>query len=90
MELEVEKQDKNSVVIKVRGETHTLLNMVREELWNDKNVSEASVVQEHPFAPDSKILVKVSSGSPISALEKSADRVSSNVEKLKKAFDKAF
>jgi DNA-directed RNA polymerase subunit L len=90
MELEIEEQDKNYIIVKVKGETMTLLKLIKEELWNDKDVSEAAIIQEHPFMSDPKILVKVKSGNPITALEKSVDRVKENIEKFRKAFNKAL
>ncbi len=88
MELEVEKQDKNSVTIIVKGEGVTLLNMLRDELWNDKNVTEAAIIQEHPFTANPKIMLKVSTGSPITTLEKAVDRIKGNLEDFRKAFKK--
>ncbi|HLC59447.1 MAG TPA: DNA-directed RNA polymerase subunit L [archaeon] len=89
MELEVVKKEKNSITIQIKGENDTLVNLLREELWNDKNISEAAVLKDHPFTHNPKILVNVNSGDPVDALQKAVDRIKDNVEKFRKAFDKA-
>ncbi len=89
MELEVEKKDDKSATVKVRGEPFGFLNMIREELWNDKNVLEAAILQDHPLTRSPSIFVKVKSGDPTDALDKAVDRIKGNIGKFRKAFEKA-
>lgn len=89
MELKVEKQEDRSVIIEVKNESSAFLHLLREELWNDKSVSKAAVIQDHPFISDPKILVEVKSGNPKVSLGKAVDRVKLNIEKFRKAFNKA-
>jgi DNA-directed RNA polymerase subunit L len=90
MELRVVKKDENSILLEIGGETFTLTNVLREELWEDKNVSEAAQVREHPYLAEPKVWVKVSKGSPIEALEKASNRVIEQVEEFKEKFKQAM
>ena len=90
MELKVIKEDEKTLFLETTGETYTLTNTVREELWNDKNVSEAADIKEHPYLAQPKIFVKVSKGSPRAALEKAAERVAEKAKEFKEEFKKAL
>jgi len=39
MKLRVIKEDEKTLILEVGQETVALTNLVRQELWNDKNVS---------------------------------------------------
>lgn len=90
MELRVIKEDEKTLFLETPGETYTLTNTIREELWEDKNVSEAADVKEHPYLAQPKIFVKVSKGSPRAALEKAAERVAEKAREFKEEFKKAL
>ena len=47
MELEVLESSKNSVKFKIKGEGHTFCNLLRKELWNNKNVRVCAYKIEH-------------------------------------------
>lgn len=90
MELKKIKEDEKTLLLEVGGESFTLTNLIREELWNDKSVSEAAQIKEHPYLSQPKIFVKVSRGSPITALEKATERAIEQAKELKEQFKKAF
>jgi len=90
MEFRVVKEDDKTLFLEVPGENHTVTNTLREELWNDKNVSEAADVKEHPYLAQPKIFVRVSRGSPRTALEKAAERVAERAGEFEKEFKKAL
>ena len=89
MELKKIKEDKNTLLLEIGKETFTVTNALREELWNDKNVTESAQVREHPYLSQPKIFVKTSSGSPETALEKAAARVSTQAKEFQSEFKKA-
>jgi DNA-directed RNA polymerase subunit L len=90
MELKVIKEDEKTLFIEATGETYTLTNTIREELWNDKNVSESADVKEHPYLSQPKIFVRVARGSPREALEKAAERIAEKAREFKEEFKKAL
>jgi DNA-directed RNA polymerase subunit L len=85
MELELLKKDENSIMVKIIGEDHTLCNVLRKALYEDKHVASASYVIEHPILEHPKFYVKVKKGrSPRRALTDAAGRVIESCEELRK------
>ncbi|MBI4894660.1 MAG: DNA-directed RNA polymerase subunit L [Candidatus Aenigmarchaeota archaeon] len=89
MDLKKVKEDKDTLLLEIAGETFTVTNALKEELWNDKTVSEAAQVREHPYLSEPKVFVKTEKGSPVAALEKAAERISANAKEFQAEFKKA-
>ncbi|MEM5802101.1 MAG: RpoL/Rpb11 RNA polymerase subunit family protein [Candidatus Aenigmatarchaeota archaeon] len=90
MEIKVLKNDGKSLIIEVKGETFTLTNLIREELWEDKNVKEAAQIKEHPYLAEPKILVSAYKGSHATALEKAVERLIEQTKEFREEFKKAL
>ena len=90
MQLKVVKEDDKTLLLETQGETVTLTNALREELWEDKAVTEAAQIKEHPYLAEPKIFVKVSRGSPRTALEKAAERIADKAREFREEFKKAL
>lgn len=90
MELRKIKEDDKTLLLEVGKETLTVTNALREELWNDKSVSESAQVKEHPYLSQPKIFVKTERGSPTAALEKAAERISQQAKEFREEFKKAL
>lgn len=90
MELKKIKEDEKTILLEVGGETFTVTNALREELWNDSSVSESAQVREHPYLSQPKVFVKTERGSPVTALEKAADRISRQAQEFREEFKKAL
>jgi DNA-directed RNA polymerase subunit L len=88
MELKKVKEDKKTLILECKGESFTLTNILRGELWEDKNVTEAAQIKEHPYLVEPKVFVKVSRGLPKTALSKAADSIIKKVEEFRKKFKK--
>jgi DNA-directed RNA polymerase subunit L len=86
MELKVVKAEDKKLLLELAGESLTITNLLREKLWEDKNVSEAAQIKEHPYLSEPKIWVVVKRGSPLRALDKATNRALDDLEKLKKEF----
>src|SRR3989338_8001905 len=57
MKLELLESDKNLLKVKVVGETHTLLNLLREKCWEEK-ADQAAYIQEHPYNTEPYVVVR--------------------------------
>ena len=90
MELKVVKEDEKTLVVEFKGENIGFINLLREELWNDKNVSEAAYVKEHPYLSDPKLFIKTSRGSPRTALEKASERITKKIDEFSEEFKQAL
>jgi len=85
-----EKQDDKILVLEIPGESVTVTNVLRGELWEDKNVEEAAQIKEHPYLAQPKIFVKTSSGKPETALDKAAERIIKQTEEFTEQCKKAL
>jgi DNA-directed RNA polymerase subunit L len=90
MDIKVIKDEDSKLEIEIPGETVTVTNVLRGELWEDKNISEAAQIKEHPYLANPKIYAATSSGKPITALEKAAERVLKQTEEFAEEFKKAL
>ena len=88
MEVKIEKSEDKKLLLELIGESFTLTNLLEEKLWEDKNVSEAAQIKEHPYLSEPKIWVVVKRGSPLKALNRAIDRALKDLENLKKEFKK--
>ena len=90
MELNVLKQDDKTLLVEVNGETVTITNALKSELWEDQNVSESAQIKEHPYMTEPKIFVKTTKGKPETALDKAAERIAKQTEEFNEEFKKAL
>ena len=90
MELKKVKEEDNKALVEAVGETFTVTNAIREELWEDNSVSEAAQVREHPYLSNPKVFVATKRGSPIIALEKAADRLVEQSKEFTAEFKKSL
>lgn len=88
--MKVVKEDEKKLILEIPNESVGFTNLLRSELWNDNSVSEAADIKEHPYLSQPKILVKVSRGSPRTALEKAATRIADQAKGFKENFTRAL
>jgi len=84
------KGDEKSALIEVREETFTLTSAIEEQLWEDKNVSEAASFREHPYLSEPRIWIKVAKGSTKEALENAVDTLIEITKEFREKFKKAI
>lgn len=90
MELKAVKQDKDSLLLEIGGETISFANLLTRESWNDKATLEASHIREHPYLSQPKVFIRSSRGSPKEILDKSAERILSQAKEFREEFKKAL
>jgi len=90
MEVVKVKWDDKAALIEVRDETFTLTSAIEEQLWEDKNVSEAASFREHPYLSEPKIWVKVEKGNIKEALENAAESLIEITREFREKFKKAL
>lgn len=83
LQIVVERAEPNRLTLRLRGEDHTILNLIVDELNKDKHVAFAAYRQEHPLT-DEYVLTVVTSGgeSALEALRAAVARAKSVFEKL--------
>jgi DNA-directed RNA polymerase subunit L len=70
MELTILKKTDNEINIKVAGETHTLLNLLKTALLNNKHVDIATYDIKHPTISEPILFVRTDGVDPIDVIKK--------------------
>lgn len=78
MEIEILSEEKNKLQFKLKGETHTLLNLLTKELFNDKNVEFAGYRVEHPLINEA--IVSINAKNPKKAIKDAVKRIQKQVD----------
>jgi DNA-directed RNA polymerase subunit L len=86
MELSVVEKGKEKLKVEVRGESHTLLNVLRENAWK-AGAGQASYMIEHPYMAEPKIIVKAKD--PKKVLTSAAQAMSDDSKTFLTAFKRA-
>jgi len=85
------KKEENLLVVELKGETVGFANLMKEELWRDKNVDEAAYIKEHPYMAEPKIYLKMKGkANPRVALEKASKRIQVKLKDFEKEFKMAL
>jgi len=87
MEVKVLKQEKDSMLVELKGDTIGFANLLREELWENKDVDEAASIKEHPYMSEPKVYVKTKGTSPKKVLLDAAKSLQNKVKELEKEFE---
>ena len=75
MEINILEDKKKRLVFELKGEGHTLCNVLREELWNDKSVTVSAYNISHPLVGIPTFIIETSSKSPKKALKDAIARL---------------
>ena len=75
MEINIIEDKKKRLVFELKGEGHTLCNVLREELWNDKSVTVSAYNISHPLVGIPTFIIETSSKSPKKALKDAIARL---------------
>ena len=87
MEIKTIDDKKNKLIIEVKGADHTLCNMLKSELWNDKHVKVTTYSIRHPQISVPQIIVETDGEeSPKNALINAVERLHKINAKLRKEF----
>lgn len=86
MKLEIIEDEKNKLKIAVHGESHTLLNILRENSWK-AGADQASYIIEHPYLSPPQIIVH--SDSPKKTLTAATQIIIDQAKEFEKEFSAA-
>ena len=87
MELKKLEKSKEKLKVEVKGEDHTLMNLLREGAWK-AGADQAAYMIEHPYLSQPKIIVR--SKDPRKTLIDSAQMVIDEAASFQKEFKKAL
>jgi len=83
MELNLAEKTKDSVTIRIKDTTMTLITPLLHILSDDANVSMVRYADEHPELEDPILFVSVKKGTPEEAIKKAATAISEYYATLK-------
>jgi len=86
MEISVLNEDKGKIEFEIVGEDHTLLNSLRNELWN-QDVDVAAYNIEHPLISNPTLLVQ-GNGDLRKKIVAASDSLKKIFKEIKDNFDK--
>ncbi len=91
MEVKKIKDEEGVLMLELERESKTFTNLLSEELWNDKNVSEAASIKEHPYMAQPKLYLKMKGkNKPEVAIKDASKRVEVKVKDLEEEFKRAL
>ncbi len=85
MEIRTVEKGKNLLKVEVKGESHTLLNLMREKLWK-AGAQQASYMIKHPYLSNPVIVVR--SADPKKTLSGAAQLVLNDAKEFGKEFSR--
>ncbi len=88
MELTILNKTKNEINIKVAGETHTLLGMLKTALLNNKHVEIATYDVKYPTISEPVLFVRTDGADPVDVIKKACKDIVKECDEFVKAFKK--
>jgi len=90
LEIEIIKSQQNHAEFRIKGERHTLPNLLRDRLLKDSGVVFAAYKLKHPLDSDSVFVVNTKGKTAKKALQDACKKIDSDLEELRKAIKKAM
>lgn len=87
MEIKIVEKKPEKLSLEILGETHTLLNLIRERSWKAKAI-QASYMIKHPYLSEPKIIIR--SKNPKKTLVDAAQSVMDDAVEFGKEFKRAL
>ena len=88
MEIKIIEDKKKRMLFNVEGGSHTLCNILKEELWNDSNVKVSSYSIRHPLVGVPQMIVETDGTEPKKAITSAIGRLKKQAEKFENEFVK--
>ncbi len=83
MEINILEDKKNKLIFEIKGEDHTISNMLRKELWTDSHVKAAAYNIDHPLVGQPKFILQTDGEDPRKVLQAAAKRIQKQLAKFK-------
>jgi DNA-directed RNA polymerase subunit L len=87
MELSAIEKGKGKLRVEVRGETHTMLNLIRENSWK-AGAKQASYIIQHPYISQPEVIIR--SKNPSKTLKDAAQLIIDDSKGFSTAFKRAM
>ena len=86
MEINVLEKTKKRLVFTLKGSTHTICNVLKDELWKDKDVTAAAYNIDHPLIGTPKFIIETNGNQePAKALTNACNRLKKKNKEIGRA-----
>ena len=82
MSINIVKQEKDFVEIEYDGDVHTVLNLLKRELLDNKDVVFAGYTRPHPLEAKGKLVVRTKGSEAMKAVKSAVSSVQKNIKSL--------
>ncbi|MEA1984783.1 MAG: DNA-directed RNA polymerase subunit L [Euryarchaeota archaeon] len=90
MELKIISKEDDEIQLEIKGESHTLLNMLKSVLLDDERVEIATYDMKHVTISDPVILVKTDGTDPITVVKDAASKLIAQCDEFLTVFDSSL
>jgi DNA-directed RNA polymerase subunit L len=90
MELKILEKTNNEIRLEIRGESHTLLNLLKSVLLEDEHVEIATYDMKHVTISEPVLFVKTDGEDPIATIKKAAGNLEARFDNFMQVFQKAL
>ncbi|MBI5553685.1 MAG: DNA-directed RNA polymerase subunit L [Candidatus Diapherotrites archaeon] len=90
MELEVISKDKNLLEFRLKGERHSLPNLLKARLSENKSVEFVSYMLAHPLDTDAVFVIRTKGKDPVKVLEEGLEEIETELESFEAGLKKAL
>lgn len=89
MELNILSKTDNELEVELKGETHTLLNLLRDSLIRDKRVEVAFYDMKYVSISEPILYIRTDGTNPIEVLKDAASKIIAQCDEFTEVFSKA-
>jgi DNA-directed RNA polymerase subunit L len=89
MEIKVLDEKKGRIVFEIEGASHTLCNILKKELWNDRHIKTAGYTIRHPLIGKPEFVVETDGEEPRKVVASTCQRLKKEFEKFSEEFKEA-
>lgn len=82
MEVNIIEEKKDKLVFELRGETNTMVNSLKKELWNDSHVKVSGYHIEHPLINIPRFVLQTDGADPKKTIKSALKRLEKQLEQL--------
>jgi DNA-directed RNA polymerase subunit L len=90
MKIEILNQTEKELELRIMEEGHTLMSILRKELFNDPDVIHTGYMLKHPLIKEVRFFLKTKEKSPKEALETALKNLSVKLDEFELKFEKAI
>ena len=89
MEIEILEEEKTRLKFKIKNETFTLTNLLKNELFNDSAVQFAGFTVEHPLKNEAIFVVSTARKDPKKTIKDAVERLEKKLKDFKSSVKSA-